>query len=322
MHTCPPPLVALATWLEDVGTVRGRYGHLLLEQKAAIDEALIDALRPYFESAHLDAREYFHRQIAIDLHPDADAPGAHACYPDCLPTTARRGLFGEVIAGLVTEAFQTQFVGGHAWTVPIFLFRNHSDVENYLWDLRYDSARERQVFGRFGSDFIGIALDDDGSVERVIAGEAKWRRTLTPIAVASLLLGDRVRDPETKQMTHNGRGVWFEINRDSPVPKGLRQLQRLLELRDADGFAAAIRSIDAAIASANPQLPRTNLILITGNSAAGREEKMPVIPWEELPDEYTAPHDLQVVELILEDGEDLIDGLYSSLWKGGADAGI
>src|SRR3546814_19035713 len=110
----------------------------------------VDGLRPYFESAHLDAREHFHAQIAIDLHPDADAPGAHACYPNCLPPTAQHGLFGEVMAGLLTEVYQEQFVGGHSWTVPIFLFRYHADVESFLWTFARAAARARQNFGQVG----------------------------------------------------------------------------------------------------------------------------------------------------------------------------
>lgn len=316
MHTYPPPSDALNDWLEANGTAEERYGHLLLEQIKPIDQALIDALRPYFESAHLDAREHFHSQIAIDLHPDADSTGIHACYPDCLPTKARRGLFGEVIAGLVTEAYPDEMVGKHPWSVPIFLFRFHADVEAYLWDLRYDPSRTREVYGRFGSDFVGVRLDATGMVVRVIVGEAKWRASLTPSAVASLLHGPKdVEDPVTKSKVHNNRGIWFELNRDSPVPKGLRQLQRLLELRDPAGHAAAIVSIDEAIATDTPTLPRTNLVMIAGNAAASREKLSVLVPWEKAPVEYTAPHDLQVVELILDNGETLIDGLYSSLWK-------
>jgi hypothetical protein len=72
MHTCEPPIEVIEEWLASNETIRGTYGHLLLEQQAATDEDLIAAMRPYFESAHLDAREYFHRQIAIDLHPGVD----------------------------------------------------------------------------------------------------------------------------------------------------------------------------------------------------------------------------------------------------------
>jgi hypothetical protein len=148
----------------------------LLEQQSDTDDQLIEAMRPYFESAHLDAREYIHAQIGIDLHPDADAAGANACYPNCLPSKARRGLFGEVMAGMLTEAFRDSYVGGHPWRVPIYLFRNHADVEAYLYALARDNRRRREVFGRFGSDFIGIALDEDGEVSRFIAGEANGAR--------------------------------------------------------------------------------------------------------------------------------------------------
>lgn len=316
MHTEPPPSAALEAWLDANGTIEDRYGHLLLEQIKPIDKSLIDALRPYFESAHLDAREHFHKQVGIDLHPDASATGAHACYPDCLPAVARRGLFGEVIAGLVTQAYAEELVGEHQWSVPIFLFRFHADVESYLWDLRYDPSRKRQIFGRFGSDFVGVRLDATGNVVRVIVGEAKWRASLTNSAVAALLHGEKnLKDPTTGKNVHNGRGIWFEVNRDSVVPKGLRQLQRLLELRDPVNHATAIASMDAAITATVPTLARTNLVVIAGNAAATRKKLNVLIPWEKPPADYTAPHDLQVVELIVEGGEALIDGLYTSMWK-------
>jgi hypothetical protein len=271
MHTCPPPKKAIERWLKPYDTARGRYGHLLLEQQTDTDGDLIAAMRRYFESAHLDAREYFHAQIGINLHPDADAAGAHACYPNCLPPKSRRGLFGEVMAGMMTEAFRNVFVGGYPWRVPIFLFRNHADVEAYLYALARDDRRRREIFGRFGSDFIGIALDNAGEVVRFIAGEAKWRRSLTAAVVEELMLGELIEDSATHQRVRSGKGVWFEVNRDTPVPHGLRQLQRLLEDRDPDGHAAAILSLDRALIvdHARP-LPRTNLILIVGNGARRR----------------------------------------------------
>src|SRR3546814_10312100 len=120
-----------------------------------------------------------------------------------------------------------QFVGGHSWTVPIFLFRYHADVESYLCTFARDADRARQIFGRFGSDFIGLSLGDDGEVVRLIAGEAKWRNRLTQSAVDTLMLGDyEDGEDEDGERVRNGRGVWFEINRDMPVPHSLRQLQR------------------------------------------------------------------------------------------------
>lgn len=330
MHTYPPPTEALDEWLESYPSIDGEeacasldgsYGHLLLEQKKDCDPELVDALKPYFESAHLDAREHFHNEIGIDLHPDADDAGGHARYPRCLPPNSRRGLFGEVLAGLVTEAYD--FVGGHDWIVPIFLFRYHADVEKYLFDLARDPEREREIFGRFGSDFLAISLDDDSYVARFVAGEAKWRRTLTPGVVEELLLGKWIDDPDgSGQRVRSGKGIWAEINKDTPVPHGVRQLQRLLQERDPDGYAPAILSMDEAllVRDADP-IPRTDLVLIVGNGGQQREDGECLISWKRMPAKYTANNELQVVEVILRDGEELIDTLYSSLWNdGGEDA--
>lgn len=276
---------------------------------------LIESLRPYFESAHLDAREHFHREIGIDLHPDAEEEGAHAQYPGCLPAVARQGLFGEVIAGIVTESYD--FVGKYKWCIPVFLFRYHADVERYLFDLARDPDRVRQIFGRFGSDFLGLSLGEDGSVARFIAGEAKWRQKLTKSVVAELLLGKLVDDPDgSGERVRSGKGIWYEINRDTPVPHGVRQLQRLLQERDPEGYSAAVFSMDRAllVRDAVP-IPRTDLVLIAGNDTPGREEGCSLIPWEETPPEYTAGRDLQVVEVLLNDGEELIDAIYDRLWK-------
>ncbi len=317
MHTCPPPIEKLREWLTEYNTANGKYGHLLLEQNSENNKSLIDVLRLYFESAHLDAREYFHAEVGIDLHPDADAEGAHAQYPNCLPSKTRRGLFGEVIAGLVTESYK--MVGGHTWSVPIFLFRFHEDAEAYLFALARDSKRKREIFGRKGDDFIGISLDEDGYVTRFIAGEAKWRNSLTDSVVEEALFGKWVQTPpKSGNKVRSNRGVWFEINRALSVPQGMRQLQRLLQECAPEEYAAAIFSLDKVLALKNEvQLPRTNLILIAGNAARKRKKGYTLIDWENTPAEYTSGNDLQVVEVILEGGDELIDSLYDSLWAEG-----
>jgi hypothetical protein len=150
---------------------------------------------------------------------------------------------------------------------------------------------------------------------RVIVGEAKWRTSLTDSVVKSLLLGPKEKDEDSGEMVHNGRGIWFEVNRDTPVPHGLRQLQKLLEQRDPEGHANSILSIDRAVFGQGPLPGRSNLVLLVGNGARRREALSCLIPWEEAPAEYTAPHDLQVVEIVLEGGDRLIDELYATLWE-------
>jgi hypothetical protein len=314
MHKCKAPGQTLDQWLKSYPSTVGNYGHLLLEQVGATDGALIDALVPYFESAHLDAREHFHEEINIDLHPDAGSAGAHATYPNCLPSKTRRGLFGEVMAGMLTEHYE--YVGNHKWRVPIFLFRHHEDVERYLFALARDTSLTREVMGRHGSDFLAIVLNNEGHVGRYLAGEAKWRKALSASVVANLLLGPKVDDGSGKKV-HSGKGIWHQFNeRDTNLPHGMRQLRNLLKERDATGFSAAIFSIDKALMLDNATpIPRTNLVFICGNDFSSRKKGHPLIDWNARPADYKAPHDLQVVEVLLNDGEVLIDGLYDTLWE-------
>ncbi|CAH2401021.1 hypothetical protein [Mesorhizobium escarrei] len=76
-YTCSPPFESLDEALEAYPSVNGSFGHLLLLQKEADHGTLCQALRPYFESAHLDARQEFHSDIGIDLHPDAGDEDIH-----------------------------------------------------------------------------------------------------------------------------------------------------------------------------------------------------------------------------------------------------
>lgn len=296
-------------WLTATPKTSAGYGHLLLEQNNPVNPA---DLRSYFESAHQDARQVFHSSAGMDMHPDATDGVSHALYPGCLPPKARRGLFGEVLAGLVTE--QYGFVGDHDWSIPVFLFRHHSDARAYVHALARDPNRQRETFGRQGNDFIAICLDDSGAVVRFLAGEAKWRASLTPSSVTGLMEGDWVKDSNPRQRT--GKGIWFEINREVAAPDGLRQLQGILEHRDPEGFAQAILSLDKAllIKSEHP-IPRTDLILLSGNRSATWAKAATFLPADAVPGGYSAGNDLQIIEVIIAGGEALIDTLYASLWS-------
>lgn len=318
MHTCPPPKDELEARFDEYRTLDGAFGYLLLEQINADDGSLAAALRQYFESAHLDARNIFHADIGIDLHPDADGDEPVATYPGSLPTTTRRGLFGEVLVGLVTEAYE--LVGQHTWCVPIFLFRHHDDAFNYLFTLARDPARTRQTIGRLGSDFIGLSLNEQGEVIRVISGEAKWRLTLTPGVVETLMLGDWIYDGAGGRV-RSGKGVWGSVNNEPPMPSGARQLQRLLQEHDPDNYDATILSLQKALLlkGAKP-IPKTDLVVVAGNGSVTRETGTSLLPFEGAPPEYTAGNDLQIVEVVFDGGEELIDAIYASLWQGGDDA--
>ncbi|MDR6955495.1 hypothetical protein J2X65_004875 [Ancylobacter sp. 3268] len=311
LHNCAPPAPLLNRWLRGAARVNGSYGHLLFEQMAPNDNAVVEELRPYFESAHLDAREVFHRAARIDLHPDADGPGGNAQYPNCLPATAKKGLFGEVMAGLMTQAYQ--FVGGHQWSIPIFLFRYHAEVEAYIFDLARDPARVREVSGRHGNDFIALGIDPvSREVVRFIAGEAKWRAALTPSAMNDMMLGSWTGPAGARVRSNDG--VWNEMNRGFPAPQGLEQMHRLLCEKAREEFAEAIVSLDRALLIGAVPLPRTDLVFVAGNRSARRAVGDTYLPVAAPPPEYTAGRPLQVIELVVEGGVGLIEQLYRSLW--------
>ena len=130
------------------------------------------------------------------------------------------------------------------------------------------------------------------------------------------MLGEKIKDPkDSSKRVHSGKGVWFEINRALKVPIGVKQLQELLQELAPDDYASVILSLDRILQLEDPEpTERTDLILLVGGSAVGRETTMPLLRWEKPPSEYKAGRDLQVVEILLTDGDQLIDALYDSLW--------
>lgn len=75
----------------------------------------------------------------------------------CIPLVTRKGLFGEVMAGLVTESYT--LVGEHDWCVPIFLFRHHEDARNYLFSLVRNPARTRPPTGKLDQETQAALAD-------------------------------------------------------------------------------------------------------------------------------------------------------------------
>ena len=296
LHTERPPSATLARILHPTTAGSGSYGHLLLEQQVtALSDADIAELRPYFESAHQDAREVFHAAARISLHPEDGERGDHAIYPNCLPPKTIRGLFG-----------------GKTWRVPIFQFREHAPVARYIFDLVRDPARVKEVHGRPGNDFIGLELAADGTVLAFIAGEAKWRADLTASTIDTIMKGDGQGKGAARVWADNG--VWNDINTALLIPQGIQQICDLLKIKDRDGYAHTIFSLDEALLT-DVGPPRTDMVLIAGNRAATRAVGTALLPTAMPPADYTAARPLQIVEIVLLGGENMIERLYASLWK-------
>ncbi len=295
MHECSPPTKAIDAWLEAYETIHEKYGHLLLEQVGSITAS---DLRPYFESAHSDARKHFHSQMGIDLHPDANSGNSTVVYPNDLPPTAKLGLFGEVMAGLITEHYHKLLVGNRPWSIPVFLFRYHADAETYLFTLVRDGTSTRQIFGRHGTDFMALHMDEQQNVVELLLGEAKWRKVFNGSTYNTVITG-----------------IWEELNARKAIPHGVRQMRNLLHEESPDKYAAAIVSLDKALLVSNGHnLPWTNLVLLVGGRGKTREKMECLTGWKKPPSGYSASQNLQVVEVALKDGQNLVAELYESLW--------
>ena len=321
MHTCDPPSEKLEEFFENFPQIKEDFGHILLLQKLPDDGTLSEAMVPYFESAHLDARKKIHKSAGIDLHPDADDDEPIIEYPQSLPSKTRRGLFGEVMAGLVTEEYGEKFVGEYNWRVPVFLFREHDALRIYLFDLVRGGESTKANIGRFGSDFIGINLNEKREVARIIVGEAKWTKILYRSVVDNLMNGKKISDPTNPEnKIHDGKGVWnlFNKYKYKSVPSGLRQLTDILIETDQGKYAKAILSMEDVLLLKNKlDLPRTDLIVLVGNGSSSRGLMDCLLPRDEKPDDYTAGNNLQLVEVIMKEGVELIDAIYDNLWKNG-----
>jgi hypothetical protein len=294
--------------LETTPSFTEGYGHLLLEQIENSNDELLSRLKAYFESAHLDARGVIHDFMGISLHPDHEKQ-TEINYPSSLHLTTLKGFFGEVMAGLIAEGYN--LVGDHKWAVPVFLFRFHDDAKKYLYTLVRDPNQERQTIGRLGTDFIGVSICG-GEVERLISGEAKWRKTLTQSVVDTVMLGPKETGKQTREA---GKGVWTELNKEVNPPNGLRELQIALKDLDPEAYGEVIVSMDKLLAAFDPvAAPKTDLVVIVGGPRASRNKGECYIKCDEVPEPYVAKNDLQVVEIVLPEGEKLIKDLYASLW--------
>jgi hypothetical protein len=83
-----------------------------------------------------------------------------------------------------------------------------------------------------------------------------------------------------------------------------------------DDFAEVILSLDKALLIDAVPLPRTDYVFVAGNKAAERAAGQAYLPVAAPPGDYEAGRELQVVELIVEDGSPFIEQLYASLWGG------
>lgn len=255
------------------------------------------ALKTYLESAHRDARDHFHEICSIDLHPGANGPGGRVEYPNRLIGRVRKGLFGEALCGVITESWLLLAAQAH-FTVPVFLFRFHSGVEEELSKL-LDGGPAAEFAGRHGDDFLALELSPTEDVVRILVGEAKFRTEMTPGGYHDVMV------TEDK--------VLPKLSTEPSVPRSITKLNRLLGMVDATRFEAIRASLEQ-IHLRQATAERVDMVLLVYEDHAKRTPP-PYAPTTAKPTEHTAARPLLVVELHLPGANALMDSLYPVLYR-------
>lgn len=281
--------------------------HTLIEQKTVVPDDLMKDLVLFFEDAHRDARDSFHKLASISLHPLGGESKRKISYPSSLPKNIHRGYFGETLAGFVSLYFKT--IGDHDWVVPVYLHRNHHEVTDYLKKLRRNEINEdKQMIGRKGDDFIALCLNADGTIDKVLVVEAKYRSSLVKSSFNALL----------KTNTLNKKGavkkfcVLEDLSKKHSVPNDLSVIGKILEETDYDKYKNTILDIEK-IESDLIQIDRIDLVLVI-YTEIGSRTTAPLLTDSKKPVQYTSGRDLQVTEMYVNGGESLIEEIFTRMY--------
>ncbi len=287
---------ALRNWLSAHTHHASAQYHVLVASAAGIAHLnpAYAALKAYLESAHADARSHFHEICSINLHPGAQGLGGIVEYPNRMVGNVRRGLFGEALCGLVAESWLLLSVEAE-FTVPVFLFRFHSGVEEALNKL-LDGATPPEFSGRHGDDFLAVELDGDGEVVRILVGEAKFRT-----------------DMGVSQYRVLANEVLPKLSAEPNVPLSITKLSRLLKEVDAVRFETVRASLDE-IHLRQRTVERVDMVVLVYEKDAVRM-KPPYAPTSGKPAEHSVARPLVIVELHLPEANALMDSLYPDLYR-------
>jgi hypothetical protein len=278
----------LREWLAANRAGQDPYRHLRL---AEVPEQRVDGLAELarqVEEAHRDARERLERLMGVSLDPRDPAAIANPqvqVFPDAMATTNLQGYLGEILAGLVAENYEPH---GRDWTVPAFVFRDHSAGAQAVERRRQLGGSARVAFGRFGDDAVAFIAADDGTIVAWLYAEAKCTHD------------------HSRQLIHAGHE---QLSGDTYLPVDLPQLIEILEQRgdaDAQRWADALRLLfftDRATAPTRFDL----LVYVCGRKPIDTDSWLPT---DKPAAEYTGGRFLEAVEVHLDDFDEILQATY------------
>jgi len=265
----------------------GYYRHILLKEDPAQYNEVIRELKRYVQDAHEDAQHHLRELAGYSLNPfessiinDDPAKG----YPESLNIVTLKGYFGEIFAAIIAQHFSPFEVTN--WEIPAFLFRFHVVELQHIEALNQIGGEVKKRPGRTGDDFLAFQRDNNGSIVRVLYGEAKC-----------------TADHDTGMIADA-----YKKASESPIVDFLRIIEVLREKKDPlmEQWIDAIRRARAK----HVQYERYDLV----SYICGRHPKQTDawLPTDKPHPNYKAQRRLEAVETHLYDVETLIQDVYSS----------
>lgn len=173
-----PPLNYLNEWLDITekshpGVPSFRH-QLIVRKTSALSQAAKDELFEYIDHAHEGARQSLRAPLGTSLHPLHYGKKVDPAfgYPERCHSSALRGFFGEILAGIVAEYYLTD--EKTCWEVPVYLFKHHIVAFQQLELMKQIDEWGTQIVGRTGDDGLAFSWNDnDDQITGWLACEAK-----------------------------------------------------------------------------------------------------------------------------------------------------
>jgi len=311
-HDIDVPTEAFSKWLNFEDFLRTDDYHLLVTSDDERTAPPVELIGAYLESAYADARYYYHKICNLDLHPVPGTRTSAVQFPNSLPDNTRKGMFGEALCGIVVQTYLL-LENDRDFDVPVFLFRQHSGVEEALTILKRGGTI-KEVPGRHGDDFIGIEVDEEGWIIGFIVGEAKYRSKMNASVYDGLMNDQQSGSGKTgKKRKKVNRGILGKMVNEPDLPISMNSLKRILQDIDEDRFERLIVSIeelDIGIRKAD----RVDLVVLACAETA-KKAKPPYSPTTSRPSDHKTTRPLVIAELVIPQGGDLITSLYDDLYR-------
>jgi hypothetical protein len=296
-------LPTLKKWLKNTTqkSVDGKYYHRLLEEDLAIRADIVNELQCLVHTAHEDSRQKLRKIVGISASLDPleeeGTPGSDECsiddFPRCLDRTTLKGYFGEIMAAVIAENFNSF---DEDWQVVAFPFRSHQMAYHAFEKIRQEGGTAPTIIGRFGDDMLAFQRDRQNKITHVLFCEAKCTARHD-----STLIADAHQKSSDRKIIPVDYFVLIDILQDCPTPGS-----------DEESWIHSIRNL--WFSTKNTSHERCDLVSYICGLPPVRASTV-IIPKSTPHEKYTVQRRLEAVEIHLHDVNGLVEEVYQSMTK-------